>query len=131
MIKSIQQESGKVQSIPLAVSQTITTGMMLTWTGGYLVEAVSTEEVVDYIALEAVTTGAAEHTEILCYPASQSRIRFEADTSADTAAAQRGIAYETSTNLLIDNEAAAIANGFMVDELVGAVGDRKVRGFFL
>lgn len=131
MITTIQQESGKTQSIPLAVSQTITKGMMLTWTGGYLVEAVTGEEVVDYVALEAVTTDGSSHTEILCVPASQSRIRFEADTSANTAVAQRGVAYETSTNLLIDNEASASANGFMVDELVGAAANKKVRGFFL
>ena len=131
MITTIQQESGKTQSIPLAVSQTITKGMMLTWTGGYLVEAVADEEVVDYVALEAVTTDGSSHTEILCVPASQSRIRFEADTSANTAVAQRGVAYETSTNLLIDNETSASANGFMVDELVGAAANKKVRGFFL
>ena len=118
-------------SIPLAFSQTITKGMMLTWTGGYLVEAVAAEEVIDYVAMEAVTTTDAQHTEILCYPASQSRIRYEAGVTVATLAAQRGIAYETSTNLLIDNEATATANGFMVDEIVGDTDDDLVRGYFL
>jgi len=105
--------------------------MALVWASGYLAEASADEEVVDYIALQAVTTDGSAHTEILCLPASQSRIRFEADVSADTLAAQRGIAYELSTSLLVDNEAAASANGFMCDEIVGATGDRKIRGYFL
>ena len=131
MITPIQFESGRLLSIPLAVSQTITEGMALTWTGGYLVEGIADEEVIDYVAAQDLTTDGSAHTEILCYPASQSRIRFEADTSANTAAAQRGVAYELSTSLLIDNAASATANGFMVDELVGPVANKVVRGYFL
>ena len=106
--------------------------MGLTWTGGYLVAAIADEETVDYIATEAITTDSSAHTEILCMPASKSRIRFEADCTIDTVAAQRGVAYELSTNLLLDNAAAATAGtGFLVDGLVGATGDKKLSGYFL
>ncbi len=131
MIKSIQFEPGKTQSIPLAVSQTIAAGDSLVWASGYLAAAAADEEIIDYIALEAVTTDGSAHTECLVLPASQSRIRYEADTSVNTAAAQRGVAYELSDVSTIDNAAVASANGFMVDEIVGAAANKVVRGFFL
>ena len=131
MITPIQFESGRVVSIPLAISQTISIGMALVWASGYVAEASTDEEVIDYIAMEAITTDGSSHTEILCYPASQSRLRFEADTSANTAATQRGVAYELSTSLLIDNAETASANGFLVDEIVGAATEKRIRGFFL
>ena len=130
-MEPIQFESGKTQSIPLAASQAIAKGTALVWASGYLAAAAADEEIIDYVAMAAVTTDGSGHDPILCVPASQSRIRYEADVSANTAAAQRGVAYELSSSTVIDNEAAATANGFLVDEIVGAAADKKVRGYFL
>lgn len=131
MIKRIQYENGKTLEIELAVSQTIAVGDGLVWASGYLTAAAATEEIVDFVALQAVTTGAAEHTKCLVAPASKSDIRYEIDTIANTAVAQRGVAYEMDSVNVLDNETAAAANGFMVDELVGAAANKKVRGYFL
>lgn len=131
MLKAIQFESGQVIRIPLAVSQTINKGDGLVWASGYLAAAAAGEEIVDYVANEAVTTGAAEHTAIDVTPATKSNIRFEATVFANTAAAQRGVAYEMKTASVVDNATAASANGFIVDELVGAAANKVVRGYFL
>jgi len=131
MFKPIQNDVGKGISIPLAASVTVTEGMGLVWASGYLTPVVATGEKADYVAKGAATTGAGEHTSIEVVPAAGSRIRFEATTFADTAATQRGVAYEFKTSLSVDNATAASANGFMVDEIIGAAADKTVRGFFL
>ena len=130
-MKTIQFESGRDQKIALAVSQTIAKGDGLVWSSGYLTAAADTEEILDYVAIEAVTTDGSAHTEILVYPASQSRIRYEVDTTANTAVAQRGVAYQMKTVNTLDNATGAGANGFLVDEIVGGASNKKVRGYFL
>jgi len=126
--KPINFDNGLTKKIALAISQTVLKGDTLVWASGYLAVGAANDETSDYVALEAITTGAAEHTEILCVPALHSGVSFEADTSAETAVAQKGVTYELSDKNTLDNEATAAATGFTVDEIVGVAADKKVIG---
>lgn len=130
-IKSLQFENGRTLSIPLAVSQTVGRGDGLVWSSGFLALAAASEEIVDYVAEEAITTDGSSNTPILVRPCSQSRIRYEIDTDANTAATDRGQAFEMKDKNTLDNATTATANGFLVDEVVGAAANKVVRGFFL
>ena len=121
-------DGGKNVSIKLAVSQTVVNGDTLNWTSNYLAVGVADDETDDFVALQDVTTSASQHTEVLCVPAFRSGIQFLVDTSADTAVTDLGVAYELSTKGVLDNAATAAANGFIVEEIVGAAADRKVVG---
>ncbi len=131
MFKPVQNDVGKGISVPLAASVTVTAGMGLVWASGYLTPVVATGEKADFVARGAAVTGAGENTSIEVVPASGSRIRFEATTDAVTAAAQRGVAYEFASSTTVDNTTGASANGFVIDEIIGAAADKTVRGFFL
>ena len=104
MLRALAYDSGKSLSLELGASQTIVKGDGLVWSSGYLVAAAAGEEIFDYVAQEAKTTAGGKYTFIDVLPASGSNIQYEVDTYANTAEAQRGVAYEAKTKSQIDNE---------------------------
>jgi len=131
MLRALAYDSGKSLSLELGASQTIVKGDGLVWSSGYLVAAAAGEEIFDYVAQEAKTTAGGKYTFIDVLPASGSNIQYEVDTYANTAEAQRGVAYEAKTKSQIDNGTSATANGFFVEQIVGAAANKKVIGRFL
>ena len=130
-IKPVNYDQGKVVELPLAASQTFAKDTALVWNGsGYLASVADDGEITDYIALEAATSSTLGDI-VRCLPARTSDILWEVDTESNTAAAQRGIVYQWATEALLDNAAAASANGFRVESVVGAPADKKVRGRFV
>ena len=129
MFYPLQYDDGKLVKIPLAVSQTIAKGDALIWDGGYLAAAASTSEDIRYIAMQAVTTGDAEHTECLVLPVMG--VRFEADCDDVVSIVDRGTYADLATKATI-NPDAIVEKVFMIEEIVGKEEVSKlVRGYFV
>ncbi len=128
MFKPLQYDSGKLISLPLAISQTVVKGDALVWASGYLAVAASTTEDVAYIAMEDVTTDGSSHTECLVLPVAG--VRFEADTDDVVSIADRG-AYADLASKSTVNPDATTEKVFVIDEIVGTAEVSKVvRGYF-
>lgn len=116
MILPIQYDGGKNISLPLAVSQTITKGMGLVWSSGYLAAAASTTEDAYAIALEDVTTDDSSHTEILCVPVEG--IRFQADCDGVVSRADVGNRCDFATSSTLNPDATS-EKVFLIEDIVG------------
>jgi hypothetical protein len=129
--KPLKYDNGMARMLKLAISQTILKGDGLIDNGsGYLEADAAGGEATEYVALEAVTTGAGATGEVLCVPALRSGIRFEVDCSADLAEAQKFLAYELKTVRTIDNETTASDNGFVIEEIVYPLTAKKCIGYW-
>ena len=129
MFNPLQYDDGKLVSIPLAVSQTISKGDALVWAGGYLAAAGSTSEDVRYVAMEAVTTDGSSHTECLVIPVMG--IRFEADCDGVVSIVDRGTYCDLATVATL-NPDATTEKVFMIEEIAGTEEvATKARGYFV
>jgi len=127
--KALKYDSGKIESLALAASQTVVKGMGLIDNGsGYLELDAVGGEATEYVAQESVTSGSGENPKILVLPALRSGIQFEVDCSADLTEAQKGLAYELKTNATIDNETTAAENGFVIEKIVYPLTAKKAIG---
>ena len=130
VLKPNKYDYGLADRLDLAQNQTIVKGDTLGWNGsGYLEAGSKADESSDYVALESVITTSAEST-ILVAPAFHSGIRFVADFSIAMLVAQQGIAYELSTKSVIDNEATASADGFVLEKVLYPLSDKKGIGYW-
>ena len=129
MFNPLQYDDGKLVSIPLAVSQTISKGDALVWAGGYLAAAGATSEDVRYVAMEAVTTDGSSHTECLVIPVMG--IRFEADCDGVVSIVDRGTYCDLATVATL-NPDATVEKVFMIEEIAGTEEvATKARGYFV
>ncbi len=116
MFTPLQYDSGKLVSIPLAASETITKGMALVWAGGYLSEASSTSEDIRYIAMEDVTTSESQHTECLVLPVMG--VRFLADCDGVASIVDKGTYCDLATSLTL-NPDATTEKVFLIEAING------------
>lgn len=129
MFKPIRYDSGKMEKIQLAVSQTVVKGNGLKWVGGYLaVIATGSYQDTRYVAMEDVTTGAAAHTACLVIPVEG--VEFEADCDAVASIADRGTYADIATKATLDVDSST-CNDFYIVDIVGVAETSKVvRGYF-
>lgn len=131
MFTPLAYDSGKVMTIKdgTATSTTITKFDALDWSSGYLQRATSGTTEVRLVALEDVTTGgsgAHEDIQVLLTDG----VLFEASTTHNTNANQRGYYADLTDHTTLDNDASS-NDVFYIVEVIGAVADKKVRGFFV
>ena len=124
----IRGESGKFEKMKVAASQTIVKGDALVDNGSGLLATASssTATAIDYVAMEAASSTSANDL-VLCIRTEG--VEFEADTDADPAATDVGTEADLATKSTV-NPDASTNDIFKITAIVGAVGDRKVRGKF-
>lgn len=125
-------EAGKTVLMPCATSLTVAKGDALTDDGnGHLTSAASGTAVdIRYVAAESVVTTFAGQ-QVRCYSAlgGGSPIRFVADCDANPAQTDVGTYCDLATVATVNPD--AVTNQlFFIESIKGAVGDRKVIGWF-
>ena len=128
MISPIQFDAGKTLKLPLATSTTLTKGMAVIWTSGYIALAVNTTEDVYGVALQdKVSTS--DNPDVLILPVDPS-IRFEGDCDGVVSIVDRGTRCDLADNSNF-NPDAVTEKVFLIEEIVGAAEvSTKVRGRF-
>lgn len=121
-------DSGKTVRVGVATSTTVTKGNALVDNGsGYLTNASAGGNVdIHFVALETVTTTADGQ---LVLAVRTDDVTFDADTDADPAQTDVGTYADLAAAGQVDPDAST-DDVFYIESIVGAVGDRKVRGFF-
>jgi hypothetical protein len=127
MFKPKKYDDGNVASMKLAVSQTIAKGDGLAFTGGYLRALTSTDTECRYVALEAVTSAADTHPEILVVRTAG--VLFEADTTGNMAQSYVGTKVDATDSKTLNEDAVTIGI-FQIENMIGAAADKKCEGFF-
>jgi hypothetical protein len=124
-----QYDDGKLVNMACANSQTIVKGDALVDNGsGYLVPASSSTAVdVPYVAMESVVT-TADGQLVLCIRTKG--VIFEVGTDANPAQTDVGTVADLATVATINPDASS-NDLFYIEAIVGAVGDKKVRGWFV
>ncbi|MFA5158733.1 MAG: hypothetical protein WC451_06145 [Patescibacteria group bacterium] len=128
--RPIRYDSGRLCQLPLAVSQTITKGMGLKWSSGYLtvIETGSYQDT-RFVAMEDVTTSDSQHTLITVIPTDPD-IQFEAGCSHVVSVVDRGTYADIATSGTIDPDGSTY-NDFYVTDIVGAAEtSTTVLGYF-
>lgn len=131
MINPIRYDNGQITTIKsgTVTSSTITKFDALDWTGGYLDRASNSTTEVRFLALEDKTTGGSGAHEDLIVLYTDG-VEFEVDTNGNTAVTDRGTYVDLTDHNTID-ENTSDDNVFYVTEMIGAAGDRKLRGYFV
>ena len=130
MFTPVQYDEGKTVELPFSTGETVVKyqTVVADTDGYYIAGASSTATDVYYIALEdRVTTADGEM--VLCLRV-HDKVIFEADTDADPARTDVGTLVDLATKSTI-NPDASTNDLFYIEDIVGAVTDRKVRGFFV
>lgn len=129
MFLPIRYDSGKLVKMACANSQTITKGDALVDNGsGYLAVAASSTAVdINYVAMETVVTTATGQF-VLCIRTAG--VQFEADTDNNPAQTDVGTYCDLATLNTVNPDASTNAL-FYIEELVGAVTNKKVLGHFI
>lgn len=130
MFNPINYDQGRTVELPFSTGESVVKGstVVADTDGFYIMGGSSTATDVYYVALETKTT-VADGEKVLCLRTHGKTI-FEADTDANPA--------RTDVGTLVDLAAAGTINPdastndlFYIEDIVGAVADRKVRGFFV
>ena len=128
MFKPLQYDSGKLVDLKYAVNQTITKGMALIVTSGYLTEATTGSEDILYVAMEDVTTSDSEHTEGSVIMVDG--VRFEVTSDEAVAQAYCGTRCDLATSSTINHDAVT-EKVFLIERLKGTTAVTKtVQGYF-
>jgi len=129
MITPLRYDDGKIVKMQDAtVSETtITKFDLLDYSSGYLQRATNATTEVRWMAMEDKTTAAAAHEDLLVLYLDG--VECEADTTADVTIGNRGVARDLTDHATID-DTGTTDKVFFVTEMIGATGDRKVRGYF-
>lgn len=130
MFSPLNYDSGKVQKLPLANSQTVVKGDALKWSSGYLaVASTGATQDVRYVALQDVTTSASENT--LCLVIPVEGVRFEADCDGVVSIVDRGTYADMASKATVNPDASSY-DDFYIEEIVGvAETSTKVIGRFV
>lgn len=130
MFKPIRYDAGRMQSIQLAISQTVVKGDALEWSGGYLQVATTTSNDVRFVAMEDVTTDGSSHTVCLVLPVEG--VEMEADCDGVVSIADRGTYAIMATKATINPDDSTTYDQFYISEIVGtAEVSTKVIGHFV
>lgn len=121
-------EEGRQVILKFSTGETVVKyGAVIADTDGYYIMAgSSTAEDIRYVALQTVTT-TADGQEVLCYETTGAR--FIADTDANPARTDVGT-YADLASVTTVNPDASSNDLFYIEDIVGAVADKKVVGFF-
>jgi hypothetical protein len=130
MITPVNFDEGQLVSLPFSTGETVVKGgAVVCDTDGYYIMAGSSTAVdVYYVALEDATT-TADGQLVLCMR-TMPRTIFVVDTDANPARTDVGTLADLATNATV-NPDASTNDIFYIEDIVGAVGDKKVRGFFV
>src|SRR3990167_4061359 len=122
-------DSGKMVAVACANSTTIAKGdAMVDNASGYLTTASAGGNVdIHYVAQEGVTTTSSGQLVLMVRTKG---VWFEADTDANPAQTDVGTEADLATAATIDPDAST-DDLFYIESIVGALGDKKVLGFFL
>ena len=125
----LQYDDGQLIKVATAASVAVSKGNALVDNGsGYLTNAASSTAVdVPFVAMETVTTGAAAGDLVLCIRTRG--VIFEADTDANPAQTDVGTFVDLATVSTVNPDASS-NDLFYIEAIVGALADRKVRGYF-
>lgn len=129
MFLPIRYDSGKLEKMQCANSQTITKGDALVDNGsGYLAVAASSTAVdIEYVAMETVVTTATGQY-VLCLRTAG--VQFEADTDNNPAQTDVGTVCDLATLSTVNPDASTNAL-FYIESISGAVSNKKVLGHFV
>ena len=119
----------KSTSVPLAVSQTVVAGDALAWASGYAAVATSGTTEVAFVAKQSVTTDGSSHTLCEVYRVDGGAM-FEADCTSNTAVTQQGTKVDLTDKVKLANTSTT-NKVFLIESVVGAAADKKVRGSFV
>ncbi len=125
----VQYDDGKLVRLQVA-AQTFTKGDALIDNGsGFLSRAVAGTAIdIKYVAMETITTAATQGDYLLCIRTPG--VIFEADTDANPARTDVGTEADLASASTINPDASA-NDLFFIEDIVGAVTNNKVRGWFL
>lgn len=126
----IQYDEGQTVSLPFSTGETVVKGgaVVADTDGYYIMAGSSTATDIYYVALESKTT-TADGEEVLCLRV-HNKVIFEVDTDANPARTDVGTVVDLATVSTV-NPDASTNDLFYIEDIVGAVADRKVRGFFV
>lgn len=122
-------DSGKVQLLPLAASTTVTKHQLLKFSSGYLIDAASGDNEVEFVALETVTAAATDGT-TLCQVLKIDEVTlFEVLTdNTPVQATNVGNSYDLDSALQLDLDATT-DKIFFIEKIINAT-DKLVEGHF-
>ena len=126
----VNYEEGQLVELPMADAQTLVKGGVVVplAAGYYGAGSATTAKDVQYVSMvDVVTTATGES--VLCLR-TQSRTIFEADTDANPARTDVGMVVDLASLSTI-NPDAVTNQVFYIEDIVGAVADKKVRGYFI
>lgn len=125
-----QYDEGQTVNLPFSTGETVVKGgaVVADTDGYYIMASSSTATDVYYVALEDKTT-TADGEEVLCLRV-HNKVIFEVDTDANPARTDVGTLVDLATVSTV-NPDASTNDLFYIEDIVGAVADRKVRGFFV
>lgn len=126
----INFEEGDTVELPFSTGETVVKGgaVVADSDGYYIMASSSTATDVHYVALQAKTT-TADGEKILCLRTHR-KVVFEVDTDANPARTDVGTVVDLATVSTV-NPDASTNDLFYIEDIVGAVADNKVRGFFV
>lgn len=125
--KPIRYDSGKLDTKTLASSQTITKGMALVDSSGYLAAADSAAVYVQYVAMEDVTSGSTAHPTIQVIRTND--VEFEAVCNSTITIAKEQYMADLSTSKVV-NESASSNDVFLIEHVIDAA-NKIVTGRFV
>lgn len=130
MFTPIQYDEGQTVLLPFSTGETVVKGgaVVADTDGYYIMAGSSTATDIYYVALQTVTT-TADGEEVLCLRV-HNKVIFEVDTDANPARTDVGTLVDLATVSTL-NPDASTNDLFYIEDIVGAVADKKVRGFFV
>lgn len=130
MFTPVQYDEGQTVLLPFSTGETVVKGgaVVADTDGYYIMAGAATATDVYYVALETVTT-TADGEEVLCLRV-HNPVIFEVDTDANPARTDVGTLVDLATVSTI-NPDASTNDLFYIEDIVGAVSDKKIRGFFV
>lgn len=128
MFKPLHYDEGKAVLLPMSTGETITKGdaLICDTDGYYIAAANTTAEDIRYVALQTLTT-TSDGEKLLALPTEG--VRFEADTDANPARTDVGTYCDLASKSTV-NPDASTNDLFYIEDIVGAVADKKVVGYF-
>jgi len=129
MFTPLRFDSGKMETLPLAISQTVVKGDALEWASGYLQVGTTTSTDIRYVAMEDVTTDGSSHTTCLVLPVEG--VEFEVGTDDVVSIVDRGTYADLATKATVNPDASSYDAFYITDYLGAAETSKTVRGHFV
>lgn len=128
--KPVQFDEGKTVELPFSTGETVVNGgaVVADTDGYYIMAGSSTATDIYYVALETVST-TADGQMVLCLRV-HDKVIFEVDTDANPARTDVGTLCDLAS-VTTANPDASTNDLFYIEDIVGAVSDKKIRGFFV